>query len=101
MYKWHLNIDSYMEVTAHVTLEEGTDVHSGRNRACMKAISYLTEAHSAFGPQTELVDVTARKGKRNDDTITKETKYGFFEVEITYITDSRPSETEHITYPNL
>jgi hypothetical protein len=90
-----------MKVTAHVTLEEGTDVHSGRNRACMKAIAYLTEAHPDFGPQTELVDVTARKGKRGDDTITQDTQYGYFEVEVTYLAESKPFETEHIEYPNL
>lgn len=87
-----------MEVTAHVTLEDGTDSHSGRNRACMKAIAYLTEAHPDFGPQTELVDVTARKGKRGS---IPDAEYGFFKVEVTYIADSKPFETEHIKYPNL
>jgi len=87
-----------MEVTAHVTLEEGTDSHSGRNRACMKAIAYLTEAHPDFGPQTELVDVTTRKGKRGTPP---NANYGYFEVEVTYLADSKPFETEHIEYPNL
>jgi len=83
------------EVTAHVELEQGTDVQSGRNRACMKAIAYLTEAHSDFGPHTELVNVTARKGKRG------ESNYGYFNVEVTYVAESKPFETSQITYPNL
>ena len=87
-----------MEVTAHVTLEEGTDVHSGRNRACMKAIAHLTETHPDFGSQTELLDVTARKGKRGSHP---NADYGFFEVEVTYIAESKPFETDQISYPNL
>jgi len=87
-----------MKVTAHVTLEEGMDVHSGRNRACMKAIAYLTEAHPDFGPQTELVDVTARKGKRGSHP---NANYGYFEVEVTYIAESKPFETSQIGYPDL
>lgn len=89
-----------MEVTAHVTLEEGTDNNSGRNRACMKAIAYLTEAEAGFGPQTELVDVTARKGKRGSRP---NEEYGYFKVEVTYVPKYGHlprMETEHIKYPN-
>ena len=64
----------------------------------MKAIAYLTEAHPDFGPQTELVDVTARKGKRGTYP---DAEYGYFDVEVTYIAESKPFETEQISYPNL
>lgn len=81
------------EITAHVELEEGTDSHSGRNRACMKAVSRLTEAYDYFGPRTELVDVTARKGKRGS---IPNANYGFFEVEVTHIAPAVPAETDLI-----
>ena len=87
-----------MEVTAHVTLEEVTDARYGRNRACMKAIAYLTEQNPDFGPQTELVDVTARQGKSH---AYPDGPSGYFKVEVTYLAESRPFETENIDYPNL
>lgn len=84
------------EVTAHVELEEPTDTHSGRNRACMKAIAYLTEAYEFFNAKTELVDVTARQGSQG--TMPNAT-YGYFTVEVTYLAPNFPEETEHIAYP--
>lgn len=84
------------ELTAHVELEEPTDNNSGRNRACMKAIAYLTDAYDWFGPRTELVDVTARKGM--EGTVDNAT-YGYFTVEVTHLAPEVPPETEQITYP--
>lgn len=86
-----------MEVTAHVTLEEGTDSRSGRNRACMKAVSRLTEVYDYFGPTVELVDVTAHKGYATD----ARDEYGYFEVEVTHVAPSMPHDTEYVTFDQV